>query len=101
MKKETNKKAILGFFTALVFSLAIMQGINMKSSAKDISMQQIGAGAALMSGTEGASPLWNYAANTLGATAAGMTTVGLGSIYVTGTNPVGWTYWAATGGVAL
>ncbi len=87
----------------MVFSLAFMQGNSMKSTKQDVNVQQLGGVAAWgASKTEGGtSAVLNYTANTLGGTAAGMAAVGLGSIYITGTNPVGWGYWASTLGVAL
>lgn len=100
---KTNKKAILGFAITMIFSLAIMQGMSLKSNQQDITIQQIGAGAAYgAANTEGGtSAILSYTAGLAQGTAAGMTAVGLGSIYITGTNPVGWGYWVATAGVAL
>lgn len=51
---KTNKKAILGFVTAMIFSLAIMQGTNIKNLKQDSNIQQISAVAGgIASSTEG------------------------------------------------
>ena len=101
---KTNKKAILGFAVAMIFSLAFMQGINQKSIKQhDCNMQQVGAGCAYAaSQTEGGtSAVLSYTANVAGSTCAGMATVGAGAALLTTTNPVGWGYWVATGVVGL
>jgi hypothetical protein len=98
---KTNKKAILGMLVAMVMSLGVMQGINAK--ANDSNLQQCSVASGYMAGaTEGgASGAWQAASNWCGTVSAGMAVVGLGSIYISGTNPVGWGYWTVTGLLAL
>ncbi len=51
---KTNKKAILGFAVAMVFSLGLMQGINQKSiQQNDMNIQQVGAGMIIAGAEEG------------------------------------------------
>jgi hypothetical protein len=45
---KTNKKAVLGFAIAMIFSLAMMQGMNMKSNHQDVNVQQMTAAAGYM-----------------------------------------------------
>jgi hypothetical protein len=99
--KTINKKAILGMLVAMIMSLGVMNGINSKTN--DSSLQQIGVGAGYMAGvTEGgASGAWSAVSNLSVETASGMAAVGLGSIYISGTTPVGWGYWVVTGIVGL
>lgn len=99
MKK--NKKAILGFAVAMVFSLAFMQGVCKYNS--DVSLQQVSVGAGYMAGeTEGgASGAWASVAGMTGSYAAGGAIYGVSTIYATGTNPVGWVYWGTVGLSAL
>jgi hypothetical protein len=99
---KTNKKAILGMLVAMIMSLGVMNGINSKKM-NDSNLQQIGVGAGYLSGaTEGgASGAWGAVSNLAVGTASGMAAVGLGSIYISGTTPVGWGYWAVTGIVGL
>jgi hypothetical protein len=98
---KTNKKAILGMLVAMIMSLGVMSGINAKSN--DSNLQQVGVGAGYMAGaTEGgASGAWSAVSDLAVGTASGMAGVGLGSIYISGTTPVGWAYWVVTGVVAL
>lgn len=97
MKTKTNKKAILGFFTAMVLSLSIMQGMSMKNNNQDVSMQQISVGAGYMAGaTEGgASGAWTAVSAMGGGYAV---TVGGGlakTWFISGTNPAGWVAWGS------
>ncbi|MDR2805867.1 MAG: hypothetical protein LBB85_09590 [Dysgonamonadaceae bacterium] len=100
--KKINKKATLGMLVAMVMSLGVMNGINSKET-NDSSLQQVGVGAGYMAGvTEGgASGAWSAVSNLAVGTASGMAAVGLGSIYISGTTPVGWGYWVVTGVVGL
>jgi hypothetical protein len=98
---KTNKKAILGMLVAMIMSLGVMQGIKTKSN--DSSLQQIGVGAAYVVGeTEGGtSSAWSALSDWCIGVSSGGAVVGLGSIYITGTNPVGWGYWATIGTIRL
>ena len=101
---KQNKKAILGFAVAMIFSLGIMQGISQKNvQQQDINLQQVSIGAGYIAGeTEGgASGAWNAVSNIAAGTAAGMATVGIGSVVLTAPTPVGLGYWITTGVVAL
>ena len=40
---KQNKKAILGFAVAMIFSLGIMQGISTKNNKQDMSLQHVTA----------------------------------------------------------
>ncbi len=101
---KTNKKAILGFAVAMIFSLGFMQGMSTKSN-QDVAIQQLGGACAIgATYAEDGGALeagLNYGANVLGGCAGGMAGVGIGAAVVTTTNPVGWGYWVATGVVAL
>ncbi|MCF6297031.1 MAG: hypothetical protein L3J08_03460 [Flavobacteriaceae bacterium] len=94
-----NKKTILGFAMAMIFSLALMQGVATTSNKQDMSLQQLTVGAGYMAGeTEGgASGAWTAAAGIgTGVTSA----LFYGSLANTW-NPLGWVGWAATGAAAL
>jgi len=100
---KTNKKVILGFAMAMIFSLALMQGVATTSNKQDVNLQQVSIGAGYMAGeTEGGdSGAWGAVSTMAAGTASGMATVGVGAAVLTTTNPVGWGYWAITGVVAL
>ncbi|HSD09293.1 hypothetical protein [Flavobacterium sp.] len=100
---KTNKKAVLGFAVAMVFSLAFMQANSMKSTKQDISVQQVSVGAGYMAGASegGASGGWVAVSAMTGGYA---TTVGGGlatTWFVSGTNPAGWVAWTSVGVAAL
>ena len=96
---KTNKKAIFGFAVAMIFSLAIMQGISTKNSKEDVSMQQITVGCGYMAGSSegGASGAWNAASNIGAGVTAGLF---YGSLTYTW-NPLGWVGYATTIASAL
>jgi hypothetical protein len=92
---KTNKKAILGFAVAMVFSLAFMQGISNKNDV----VQQVGVACTVVAansegGTAGA---W-YAAS--GVAYGFAVNVAYGAA-VNSWNPAGWVGWAVAGGSAL
>ncbi|MBI9069240.1 MAG: hypothetical protein JEZ09_18225 [Salinivirgaceae bacterium] len=96
---KTNKKAILGFAVAMVFSLAIMQGISTKNN-QDVTLQQVSIGAGYMAGSaesSGATAAW-VTVSGVSASVAG--TVAYGAL-VNSWNPAGWVGWAVAGGAAL
>ncbi|MBI9069241.1 MAG: hypothetical protein JEZ09_18230 [Salinivirgaceae bacterium] len=95
---KTNKKAILGFAVAMVFSLAFMQGISNKNNI-DQNNQQVGVACTVVAansegGTAGA---W-YAAS--GVAYGFAVNVAYGAA-VNSWNPAGWVGWAVAGGSAL
>ncbi|MCF0191187.1 MAG: hypothetical protein HUJ96_07995 [Marinilabiliaceae bacterium] len=52
--------------------------------------------------TEGGwSGFWDSASNMTACAAGGMAAYGIGTAYVSTTNPIGWTYWAVTGVIGL
>lgn len=75
---RTNKKAILGFAMAMIFSLAILQGYSTKNSKRDVSMQQIALSCASVADrSEGVAYAgWSAAAGTAGAFASGFFVAG-------------------------
>jgi hypothetical protein len=106
---KTNKKAIFGFATAMIFSMALMQGISKKSNEQDMSLQQLGAACAVGASYSEDGGAWEagleYGAVTLGGVFVGMGSFGAQATLATGgaasANPVGWGYWVATGIVGL
>jgi hypothetical protein len=88
-KMKTNKKAIFGFATAMIFSMALMQGISKKDvEQKEMSLQQV-AGVALYMSAEtegGESAVWKGVAGAAGVV-AGRAFFG-GAMF--GWNPGGW-----------
>lgn len=101
---KTNKKAVLGFAVAIVFSLAFMQGNTIKSTKQDVSLQQVGGVAAYVGGSMeagGGQSVASYISNAAIATGAGMVTYGVAAGAGTFSNPVGWGYWGATAAVFL
>lgn len=84
---KTNKKAILGFAVAMVFSLAFLQGMSLKNEKQDVTLCGFGASYvanyAAAEGSIGLATGWGVAstvgyslAGSLGTT-AGWTGVGL------------------------
>ena len=75
----------------------------MKSTKQDVTVQQLGGVAAWgASRTEGGtSAVLNYTSNYALGTSVTMAGIGIGSLYVSGTNPVGWGYWAVTAAIGL
>jgi len=98
MKK--NKKAILGLAIAMIFCLAIMQGVSQKNvQNQNMNLQQLGAGCSWVSGeTEGGcSSVMNYLSNGCLTVSCGMAGYGIASIYGLVPNPVTAGYWVTTG----
>lgn len=96
---KTNKKAILGFAVAMVFSLAFMQGNSVKNTNQDMSVQQVSLGAGYMAGsTEGGTAGAWAAGSAMAGAAAGQVATG-GTLL--GWTPVGWGMWAGAGALAL
>jgi hypothetical protein len=79
---KTNKKAILGFALAMVFSLAIMQGNSIKGNKQDVNL--VGAAIAYYGSEQGG------AANTISSCAAGTVVAGWGYTVATATAATGW-----------
>ena len=101
---KTDKKAILGFAIAMIFSLAIMQGTYVKSGKQDFCLQQLcGASAVVASKTEGAVSAAFAATSVMaGAVAVNLTTQGITNIYATApVTPFGIGYWVTTACIAL
>lgn len=96
---NTNKKAILGFAVAMVFSLAFMQGNTIKSTKESVNTQQVAVGAAYMAGESerGAAGAWG--AVSLGAGAVAYQALTGGAIF--SWNPVGWAAVGVGAGAAL
>ena len=96
---KTNKKTFLGFAMAMIFSLALMQGVATTSDKQDITLQQVSLGALYMAGeTEGgASNVWGGIAAGSGASAWQLATGGT----LLGWSPVGWALWGSAGVLAL
>ncbi|QZE15061.1 hypothetical protein K4L44_04325 [Halosquirtibacter laminarini] len=105
---KTNKKAILGFAVAMIFSLGFMQGMSTKSN-HDITIQQLGLGCAMGSAcAEDGGALQaglEYGANVCTGLAVGMGSAGAHATLATGgaasANPVGAAYWITTGVIGL
>ncbi len=96
---KTNKKAILGFAVAMVFSLALMQGISTKNNL-DFTNQQVGVACSVVAAnceSGGATGAWLGAASVAYGFAIN---VGYGAA-VNSWNPAGWVGWAVAGGSAL
>lgn len=95
---ENNKKAILGFAIAMVFSLAFMQGMSTKSN-NDVSMQQVSIGCGYMatSSEGGAVGAWTAGAAISGGIAINVATGGS----LLSWNPVGWAALGVAGAAAL
>jgi len=100
---KTNKKVIFGFATAMVFSLALMQGMSTKEVKQDMRLQQLSVGASYMAGeTEGgASNAWSQTSDLLELYAVGGAGASATAWLATGTNPVGWGLWVSFGAAAL
>ncbi|MDR7210564.1 hypothetical protein [Flavobacterium piscis] len=97
---KTNKRVVLGFAVAMVFSLAFMQGNTMKSTKQDINVQQLSVGAGYMAGSSegGAAGAWGVvSAGLMGAAGA----VGTTTTIVGWVPPVGLAGAALTGGLFL
>ena len=93
---KTNKKVVLGFAIAMVFSLTFIQGNSMKSIKQNLTVQQISIGAGYMS-EGGSNGGWEAAWAMAGAVAYGAAT---GSSFF-GWCPAGWAGYAFAGGAAL
>lgn len=102
---KTNKKTVLGFAVAMVFSLAFMQGNSMKIIKQDMSVQQIGLAASIgatYAEQGGATQAGlNYIANNAGNVSSGLALAGISAPYISGTNPVGWGFWGTTAAIGL
>ncbi len=101
---KTNKKAILGFAVAMVFSLAFMQGVSTKNT-NDVSMQQVCVGSAIAAGyCENGSPAqygWGAVSAMTGGYAANTASALTVAAPISTTNPVGWGAWISVGVSAL
>ncbi len=96
---KTNKKAILGFAVAMVFSLAFMQGISTKSN-QVANLQQVSIGAGYMAGnaeSTSGTVIWGSVSAVTGGAAG---TVAYGAL-VNSWNPAGWVGWGVAGVCAL
>lgn len=102
---KTNKKAVFGFAVAMIFSLAIMQGISTKNSKQDVSMQQVCVGSAVASSyceDGGAAQAGLLAVSALsGAYATNVASTLVTAAPVSTTTPVGWGAWISVGVSAL
>jgi hypothetical protein len=99
--KKVNKKAIFGMLVAMILSLGMTGEINGQNH--DSNLQQIGAGASYMaSETEGGlSNAFSYLADGCKAISTVGASAGLANIYISGTNPYGWSYWIGCGALFL
>ena len=100
---KTNKKAILGFAVAMVFSLAFMQGISTQNYKQDVSLHQISWAAGYASGaTEGGwSGFWSATSDMATGYAVAVGGALSYTWIVSGTNPAGWAAWSSVGAAAL
>ncbi len=74
---KTNKKAVLGFAIAMIFSLAIIQGF-VTNNKQDFSLQQVSLSCASMADSgEGNNAGWLAASGVTGAFASGFYVNGL------------------------
>ncbi|MDC9722853.1 MAG: hypothetical protein PSN34_08770 [Urechidicola sp.] len=96
---KTNKKVILGFAMAMIFSLALMQGVATTSNKQNVSLQQVSAGCAYMAGESegGEAAAWYAAAAMSGGVAVNVATGGSFLWW----NPVGWGAFGVAAGAAL
>jgi len=98
---KTNKKAILGFAASMIFSLALMQGINQNSiQQKDQNIQQVSGACAWAAGqaeSDSWTNVWTAGSLMTGSFASGAGVVALTNAW----NPGGWTLGGVVIGSAL
>lgn len=84
---------------AMIFSLALLQGVATTNNKQDVSLQQVSIGAGYMAGSTegGASGAWTAVSGLSGGAAI---TVGWGAL-TNAWNPLGWVGGAVAGGLAL
>lgn len=96
---KTNKKVVLGFALAMVFSLAFLQGNSMKSTKQDVNVQQVSLGALYMSGQSEGGKAAVYGGIAAGAAVIAYQATTGGAIF--SWNPVGWAAFGVAAGASL